>query len=93
MVSLASTEVLDKGLLPGHARMLLVHFLKEAELNIYFFKRTSVTYTKLPKGTCQGPRGIGMVALCSPALEVENAPRGAKPMSPLHLCSELSQSP
>lgn len=78
MVSLASTEAPDKGLLPGHARLLLVHFLKEAELNISLSQRTSVTYVKLPKRTCQGLRGSGMMALCSPALEMESAPRGVQ---------------
>lgn len=83
MVSLASTEALDKGLLPAHARWLLVPFLKEAEVNISLSQRTSVTYVKLPKRTCPGPRGSGMVALCSPALEMESAPRGEQGPLPL----------
>lgn len=41
MISIAATEALDKGLLPGNARLLLIYFLKEAEtehlsLRMYF---------------------------------------------------------
>lgn len=95
MISLAATEAPDKSLLPGDARLLLVYFLKEAELNISLFECTSATYVELPKRMCQGPRGSEMVALCNTVLEVERAPRGEQdPCPPLFgtLPAPLSKS-